>query len=229
MWKLILLDLDDTLLDTKIYDFLPHYFSALGEKLKHILPSDEMIDLVLKATKHMMRDLNPNTTNAEAFAEYFFPRLPVSREEIEPQIAEFYEQNFPALKKHVKAIPLTKEFVTWLFNHDFNVAIATNPLFPARAIEHRIDWAGILDFPYCRITTYENSHYSKPNPKYYQEILDTCGVQAIDALMVGDDMQNDIIPARAIGMQTYHINTDKKIQGKSGSLTDCFEWIKSNN
>ncbi len=229
MVKLILLDLDDTLLNTRIDQFLPHYFHALGQSLRNILPPREMIDLVLNATRHMMQDVSPDVTNAKAFNDYFFTRIANPRSQIEKRITEFYEAEFPKLKKHVKTIPVARDFVSYLFNRKYQVVVATNPLFPARAIEHRMEWAGISGFPYILITTYENSHYCKPNPAYYKEILDKCSVSSKEALMIGDDEKNDIIPAKQVGIQTYHIINDRSAQyGESGTLEQCFEWFRDN-
>jgi len=88
-----------------------------------------------------------------------------------------------------------------------SVVVATNPLFPQRAIEHRLEWAGlpVSQYDFALVTTYENMHAAKPQPAYYREILATVGVRPEQALMVGDDWKNDIAPAAAAGLYTYWI------------------------
>jgi putative hydrolase of the HAD superfamily len=43
---------------------------------------------------------------------------------------------------------------------------------------------------------------SKPERAFFQAILDRLGLEAAECLMVGNDYQMDIVPAKAIGMQT---------------------------
>jgi FMN phosphatase YigB (HAD superfamily) len=71
--------------------------------------------------------------------------------------------------------------------YELDVVIATNPLFPATAIEQRLEWAGVAGFPYQLVTTYENSRACKPNLLYYEQILKSIGHHAEACLMVGDD------------------------------------------
>ena len=82
------------------------------------------------------------------------------------------------------------------------IALATNPIFPKTATMSRIKWAGLSseDFEYC--STYENSHYSKPNIKYYDEILQKMEIKAEEVLRVGNDVQDDMV-VRNIGASAF--------------------------
>ncbi|HMN48397.1 MAG TPA: HAD family hydrolase [Ignavibacteriaceae bacterium] len=46
----------------------------------------------------------------------------------------------------------------------------------------------------------------KPDPKIFEIALDELGVNPIDAVMIGDSYNNDIVPAKAIGCKTIWIN-----------------------
>ena len=85
---------------------------------------------------------------------------------------------------------------------DFYTALATNPIFPAIATESRIRWAGLEPEEFELYTTYENIGYCKPNPSYYQEILNRLGEAPEHCLMVGNDVGEDMI-ARDLGMQVF--------------------------
>ena len=52
-----------------------------------------------------------------------------------------------------------------------SLVLATNPIFPAVAVETRLGWVGLTGSDFDLVTTYENSRSSKPNPAYYQSIL----------------------------------------------------------
>ena len=81
--------------------------------------------------------------------------------------------------------------------------LATAPLFPDIAVRQRIRWAGLEPEDFAYITTYENSHYAKPNPDYYRELLEKLGKKGENCLMVGNDVAEDMIPARCAGMQVF--------------------------
>ena len=46
----------------------------------------------------------------------------------------------------------------------------------------------------------------KPDPMAFRLVLDTLGVQPVHALMVGDNEDFDIAPAKALGMQTCWVD-----------------------
>lgn len=79
--------------------------------------------------------------------------------------------------------------------------------------------------------SYENSHFCKPNPRYYQEILDRLDCRPDEAIMIGDDWENDIEPAARAGLRTYWIEDRSASVGADsglrGSLTDCLTWVQS--
>jgi HAD superfamily hydrolase (TIGR01549 family) len=232
MIRAVLLDLDDTLLDNDMERFLPPYFAAVSQYMAHFIAPDEFMNMLLASTRVMMKNQDPNVTNKQAFDANFLPRLGHPESEVRSVIDSFYEEDFAALKRYTQPRPQARPLVQILFDEGYDVVIATNPLFPRRAIEHRLAWAGVSDFPFTLVTTYENSHFSKPNPRYYQEILDKVGCRPGEGMMVGDDFGNDIAPAMQIGLHTYWI-TDGTRDGVSpylglrGTLADCLDWVQS--
>ena len=70
------------------------------------------------------------------------------------------------------------------------------------ATQNRIRWAGLTPEDFLHYTTYENSHYCKPNLKYYEEILRQIGRRPEECLMVGNDVGEDMV-ARQLGMQVF--------------------------
>ena len=82
--------------------------------------------------------------------------------------------------------------------------VATNPMFPRKAIHRRIEWAGLdlNDFSY--ITSYEDNHYCKPQLHYYKEILEVIGKQPEQCMMVGNDVQEDLVSLK-LGLKTFLI------------------------
>lgn len=232
MIQKILLDLDDTLLGNNMERFLPLYFAALGERMADFVAPEDLVRKVLASSRVMMQNQDPTVTNQQAFDADFFPALGHPESEVRLAIASFYENDFSALKQYTQPRPEARRLVRFLFDQGYDVVIATNPLFPRHAIEHRLDWAGVSDFPFRLVTTYENSHFSKPNPRYYQEILEVVGCRPQEGIMVGDDFENDIAPAMEVGLHTYWIGDgtpeDKPpYSGLRGTLADCLSWAQS--
>ncbi len=51
---------------------------------------------------------------------------------------------------------------------------------------------------------------SKPNLEFFQKVLDNANVSPSEVCLVGDDIENDIIPARRIGFKTVLLDRDGK-------------------
>lgn len=112
--------------------------------------------------------------------------------------------------------------------------VATNPLFPLKAIHHRLAWAGLSaeEIPYKLVACYETFHFAKPNPGYYKEILAKVDANPDECVMVGNDLENDIQPAESIGIHTFRIITAPGEAGPKngyelGLQDQVISWIKS--
>ena len=203
----VLLDLDDTLLGNNTAEFMKRYFALLGEYARPVMDNDTFLPHLIQATQAVIRNTDPAHSNAEVFWANFEALTGGHRDDLEPFFSRFYETDFVRLQPSTLVRPAAVHLVRSAFERGLAVVIATNPLFPATAIEQRLAWAGVPvdDYPYALVTTYENMHAAKPQPAYYREILAAIGCLAERALMVGDDWKNDIAPAAAVGLCTYWI------------------------
>jgi HAD superfamily hydrolase (TIGR01509 family) len=50
--------------------------------------------------------------------------------------------------------------------------------------------------------TQDDFRITKPDPRYLEQIATACGVAPQECIMVGDRVDNDIIPAKQVGMKT---------------------------
>lgn len=225
----VLLDLDNTLLGNPMEKFLPAYFALLETHLQPYLQGQALAQLMVSSVQVMQANQDPAVTNLVAFMTDFAQRLGVPGEALQPLIETFYRDDYPQLQQHTLLRAEARELVSHLLQAGHPVVIATNPLFPDTAIMQRLAWAGIADFPYTLVTTMENMCFSKPNPLYYQEILARIGAPPETTWMVGDDLENDIIPARTLGLKTWWI-TEAPETGqadKEGALADFLAWVKA--
>jgi FMN phosphatase YigB (HAD superfamily) len=198
--RAILFDLDGTLLANDMDVFLPPYFEMLTQRVAHIMPPKPFIAHLMRATEVMMAN-DGRATNEQVFAQAFYPVNGHSREELEPLLEGFYASDFPHLRPLTQRKPEAREIVQLTFDLGYDVVIATNPLFPATATQQRLEWAGVADFGYRLVTSYENSRATKPNLLYFQQILEAIGHPPESALVVGDE-DMDMVAAH-LGCLTF--------------------------
>jgi FMN phosphatase YigB (HAD superfamily) len=196
----VLLDLDGTLLDNHMATFLPHYFERLAARVSHLVPANQFTRHLLEASGAMLSN-DGRISNEEAFARAFFPLAGHSREELEPIFDVFYRNDFPSLQRHTRRKPEARALVEAAFQSGAAVVIATNPLFPATAITQRLEWAGVADYPYDLVTTYENSRACKPNLLYFELVLEAIGQSAASSIVIGDE-DMDMVAAH-LGCTTF--------------------------
>src|SRR5690349_18355284 len=230
----ILLDLDDTLLNTNLEAFIPAYFQALAKDLAPHIAPDLIFRALLSGTGLMNESRDFSQTLEEVFANDFYPQLNVPKGELNDAIENFYDNVFPTLSGLTTQNPKAKQFVDWAFSQGYRIAIATDPLLPRKATYHRLRWAGFEPEQFELITSYEHFHFSKSHPAYYAEVLGRLGWPEGPVIMVGNDMQRDIIPAKKLGLATFHI--DEGAASSSGpeadfhgSLQDLRTEIESNH
>lgn len=233
MIKAILFDLDDTLLENEVDSFMTGYFGLLSEYARPIMDSGPFVEKLVTATQAAIGNTDPALTNADVFWLRFLEATDLNRDDLEPFFVRFYETEFPRLRATTRPVPSAAELVQQSIDRGLAVVIATNPLFPRMAIEQRLEWADVpvTAHDYALVTTYENMHATKPQPLYYQEILDEIGVRPHEALMVGNDWKNDMIPASAVGTFTYWVADadaqrpdDMPVSGQ-GSLSELHQRI----
>jgi FMN phosphatase YigB (HAD superfamily) len=217
--KAILFDLDNTLIEVDLDKFIPQYLQLLAQSVAHIIPPKKFISKILEASK-AVEENNGRITNIELYANAFFPLEGHTREEIEPFFDHFYKNDFSKLRQYTQKKPEARLVVQTAFDKGYDVIIATTPMLPATAIEQRLDWADVADFPYRLITTIENSSATKSltHLLYYEQILDKIGYPAHACLMVGDD-EKDMIAAR-LGMQTFFIEDKEKEKNFSNHIPE---------
>lgn len=205
--RAVLFDLDDTLLENNMDRFLKEYFNLLTPHMAHLVPPEKFISALLHATYAMIRNGDPAITNRQVFIDDFFPRVGWKAEEMMPLFDDFYAVQYDKLRSLTRPNPSARAAIQTAFDTGCDVVIATNPIFPETAIRQRMEWAGVSDFPFKLITSYEVMHTAKPNSRYYLEILEHIGRSPDECIMVGDDWGNDIVPAMKASLQVFWVNT----------------------
>jgi putative hydrolase of the HAD superfamily len=113
---------------------------------------------------------------------------------------ELYEDALPALEEVRRA--------------GLRIGIVSNGIrdLTEFVAHHRLDVDAIVD---------SRSHGRvKPHPTIFEAALDLLGVRAIDAVMVGDSLEEDIEGARALGMRAILVDRDERHPEVEDRLTD---------
>ncbi|MBL8100334.1 MAG: DinB family protein [Anaerolineales bacterium] len=228
----LLLDLDDTLLNTNLQSFIPAYFQALANELAPQITPTLMFRALIAGTQKMNESKDFTRTLREVFDEEFYPQIEVERGKLDSAIENFYDNIFPTLQNLTSPKEGAKEFVEWAFAQGFRIAIATDPLLTTKATHHRLRWAGFEPNQFEIVSTYENFHFSKTYPAYYAEVLGLMGWADNPILMVGNDLDRDIIPAKRLGLKTYLVDEEPASQSgleadSAGSLSGLRLWLES--
>ena len=219
MLKAVLFDLDGTLLPMDQDEFVKGYFRLLAKKLApYGYEPDKLVKAIWHGTGAMIQN-DGSCTNEVVFWKDFTNIFGEQARSHEPVFAEYYEKDFQQVKNICGYTPKAAEIVRSLKAAGVRVALATNPVFPAIATESRIRWAGLEPEEFELYTTYENIGFCKPNLDYYREILRRMELDAADCLMVGNDVDEDMV-AGQLGMKVFLL-TDHLIN-KSGTDINAF-------
>ena len=198
----VLFDLDGTLLPMEQEHFVKVYFGGLCRRLApRGYDPKALVAAIWEGTGAMVQN-DGTVTNETRFWESFRARFGERVMEDLPIFDAFYREDFDAVSASCGYQPAAKATVLRLLERGARVALATNPIFPAVATEKRIAWAGLSPSDFELYTTYENSCHCKPNPAYYEDVMRALGVRPEECVMVGNDVEEDMI-AETLGMQVF--------------------------
>ena len=215
----ILFDLDGTLLPMDQDRFVQDYLGRMARKLApHGYDPDTLVKGIWKGTGAMVKN-DGTKTNEEVFWIVFNAVMGRDCRSGEELFLDYYRNEFQEVRHACGFDERAAQVIAELKAKGYRVALATNPLFPAIATRSRAQWAGLNPDDFEIITTYESSRHTKPNPDYYRDILATLEVNPENCVMVGNDVQEDMV-AETLGMRVFLL-TDSLIN-RTGMDISCY-------
>lgn len=210
--------MDGTLLPMDAEVFTKKYFSLLAQKIAPFgYEPKALIAGVWEGVEAMVKN-DGAVTNEEKFWEVFSARFGERVYADLPVFDSFYRNEFAGAKEVCGFQPAAKAVVDALHERGCRTILATNPVFPMTAQHMRIRWAGLVPEDFFYITSYENSRFCKPNPAYFLEICEKCGLDPQNCVMAGNDAREDLA-ARKAGMDVFLL-TDCLINRDGTDLSD---------
>lgn len=231
-YRAVFFDLDGTLLPMDLDEFMQGYMGSLGQfAASHGMDTEAFKQGLGAGIKAMAAD-DSEKSNATVFWDAFFNLVPEERASWIPLFDDFYENHFGLIGKNVEASPYSARSVNMLKEKGYPLILATMPMFPLRAVEHRCAWAGVDPQVFERITNFENSTSVKPKLEYFAENLKAAGLKPEEVLMVGNNTREDLA-CMELGIDAYII-TDHLINPnefdldkvKHGTFEEFAAWVK---
>lgn len=176
-----------------------------------IMPSDpEYIDKIVKKLgfqdqKSFWRfcdaHLFPTKMTMKEFFNYICNLKKIDNSVINELLDDFKKAS-KAVKLYSDAIPTLQEL-----KDKYNLVLLSNTAWEEG--NKALDDFNLRQYFYDILLSSEFG-IAKPNLEFFQKVLDNTNVSPSEVCLVGDDVENDIIPARRIGFKTILLDREGK-------------------
>ena len=203
MIKAVFFDLDGTLLPLYEDEFIMHYFSLLAKKVEHLgYNKEELINVIWNGTMKMFQN-NGEKTNEFVFWMYFIERYGASKLNDKDVFDDFYLNEFKKTKEVCGENKLAREIVDFCKENVEYTVLSTNPIFPLNGTLTRMSFIDLKKEDFDFITAYENSSFTKPNPKYFETLLNKFNLKGEEVILFGNNTLEDGECSLACGIKCY--------------------------
>lgn len=232
MKKLIMCDLDNTLLPIYTQEkFAEMWFRDIAAVFAaHGMDPAVAVPAMDKGCRAMILN-NGEMNNLDRFFDAACACSGYTRAQMEPVMDEYYAGSFANVRQITLPNPYAPEIARLMRARAQYAVIATMPIFPIKACDMRMSWVGLSADMFDLVTTCDFSSFSKPNPLYYDELLRRFGVQASEALMIGNDVREDMEPCESLGIDAFLVTDHIITHGldysrfRRGSYPELIEYL----
>lgn len=206
-FEAVLFDLDGTLLRAEMSTFIPRYVEALADYCARRVSPARFSRAMLKAIRELiLTEGDGRETNEERLYRTLRREIDLPAGLLQDSLEHFSGNGLDGLRHLIRPIPLAQQIVRECREQGVPLVLATNPVFPRFMVAARLAWAGLAEADFAHLTSYENSHYCKPQSGYFRQVAETIGVSPQQCLMVGNDLSHDLA-AVAVGMEAFLVDT----------------------
>ena len=118
------------------------------------------------------------------------------------EIADYYVAESP---KKTQLFPNTIETLKYLKNKGYRLFLLTNGFLEVQVVKIR---ESKLEPLFERMITSEEAGHQKPDIKIFEYAISKVGAKKIESIMIGDDLENDILGAQRFEMDTVFFNPE---------------------
>lgn len=206
--KTICFDLDGTLVEMNPLFKAPLLTMSMI-RFFHVIPPWKFFKSFKIAVKTMLHH-QEDQSNFSIFVKSLSAQSNLKDETlIKKAIQEILEIDFPKLKIFFYPVKDAKQTLKIAQELGFNIILATNPVFPRKAVETRLMGGGFKSEDFPLMTHAENMTRCKPKVEYYKELLIRFNLDPQECLMIGNDVKKDT-PAFDVGMKTFILSSGAK-------------------
>ena len=226
-YKHIFFDLDHTLwdFDRNATEVLHELYDKFSFHELGFFKKEEFVQVfhVVNRDLWRMHDLgkiNKNIIRDNRF-RMIFNRLGLPDHHIPLDIGALYLELCPV---KCNVIPYAHEVLAFLSKH-YTLHILTNGF---EDIQHLKLKSAYLDQYFIEIITAEKSGYKKPNIEMFKFALNKAGAQCEECVMIGDNLETDIVGARdakidQIFYNPFQVTHNETVTHEIKCLSDLFE------
>jgi FMN phosphatase YigB (HAD superfamily) len=214
----VLFDLDGTLLPLDFDEFFPRY---LGRSRTWYLAriGRDITQLALACAARMIEN-DGTRSNADAFWNTLAAELGCDRALLEQLYEEFVAAEGAVLANALVPDPDAAAAIRTCRQLGMTVVLATNPVFPRSMIDERVRWAGLDPDDFDLVTCSDRMRFCKPKSAYYRQIAHELAVTPAACLMIGNDVDMDLVPAAGAGMRTCLLQSRFAVPGADAFRPD---------
>jgi len=119
--------------------------------------------------------------------------------------------------KFIELHPGTPQVLATLSQRPYRISMISNMLLPGWLLRDKLTAHGLLHF-FQTLSISSEIGFMKPHPEIFERTLARDGLTAGEVVFVGDTYAQDIVGAKAVGLQTIWLNSRKEPVG----------WAKNN-
>lgn len=219
MIKAVLFSPDGALLRCDERALANEYLRLTAAHLDELWGAPRAARLLADALHTLAAPRDAQTANGDLLAETLAAAAGRAPQDVHAALDAGCAARFAALRDSVRPAVAAAEAIALAQQQGLAVVIAANPLYPAAVVRQRLAWAGLPDSAddYALITGSDSAHFVKPDPAYYAEIVARIGVEPDEAIMVGSSLADDVRPAAAARLRTYHVGAGAQDSAADGA------------
>lgn len=179
------------------------------------------LKLTLESDPHYAHEASPEIEITEVFEELFLEKGVQADKSLSIHAGQFFRV---LSTEYIRVYPGTKEMLEGLRRENKKILLLSN----AQRIftEYEMRFLGL--FPYFDEILISSDHQTKkPDPQFFQLLMQEHGVEPDKTLFIGNDSRCDVGGAKTVGFAAFYVNSNLSPENDSAEeadyIVDSFE------